>query len=528
MDGFMRLKIFFPLMLRFAMIMMLISCGDNALYQDTYDILIRGGEIIDGTGSRAYKADLLIKENMIVHVGKVDIEKIDAREIIDAAGKVVAPGFIDAHAHGDPLTTPGFENFLAMGVTTITLGQDGSSPMTGNISEWMDEVDHIQPGVNIGIFVGHGTVRRLTGVDYRTEVSTDDLDRMAQLVDIAMEAGCFGLSTGLEYEPGSLAGMDELVAIAKPVGRHGGLVMSHMRSEDDDKIESALEELLTQGLKADCPVQVSHIKITYGKDASRAEDILAQMEAAREKGLRVMADLYPYTASYTGIGIVFPDWVKPPYEYEKVVKTRRDELADYLRNRIALRNGPEATLFGTEPWVGMTLAEVAEQLNKPFEDVLIDDIGLRGASAAYFVMHDDVMERFMIDPYVMICSDGSPTMHHPRGYGSFARIIRKYVNEKNLLTLEEAIHKMTGLTASTIGYDAIDNPRGFIKPDFIADLVIFDPDAVRDTAVYEEPHRLAEGFDYVFVNGIAAIEDGVFTGKRGGVVLKKRSINNNK
>lgn len=515
-------------MLKFAMIMMLISCGDDALYHDTYDILIHGGEIIDGTGSSAYKADLLIKDDRIVHVGKVNTGKVDVRKIIDASGKVVAPGFIDAHAHGDPLSTPGFENFLAMGVTTITLGQDGASPIAGNISEWMDEVDNLQPGVNIGVFVGHGTVRRLAGVDYRTEVSPDDLERMAQLVDIAMEAGCFGLSTGLEYEPGSLAGMDELVAIAEPVGRRGGLVMSHMRSEDDDKIESALDELLTQGLRADCPVQVSHIKITYGKDVSRAEDLLERIETARKKGLRVTADLYPYTASYTGIGIVFPEWAKPPYEYEKVVKARRDELAEYLRNRIALRNGPEATLFGTEPWVGMTLDEVAVQLNKPFEDVLIDDIGLRGASAAYFVMHDDVMEHFMIDPYVMICSDGSPTMHHPRGYGSFARIIRKYVNEKNLLTLEKAIHKMSGLTASTIGYDVLENPRGFIKPDFIADLVIFDPDAVRDTAVYEEPHRLAEGFDYIFVNGIAAIEDGIFTGNRGGVVLKKQSIYNNK
>jgi N-acyl-D-amino-acid deacylase len=524
----MRLKIFFPLILKFAIIMMLISCGDDALYHDTYDILIRGGTIIDGTGNKGYTADLLIKDNMIVHVGKVNTEKIDAHEIIDAAGKVVAPGFIDAHAHGDPLSTPGFENFLAMGVTTITLGQDGSSPEVRNISEWMDEVDDIQPGVNIGMFVGHGTVRRLAGVDYRTEVYTNDLERMAQLVDIAMEAGCFGLSTGLEYEPGSLTGMDELVAIAQPVGRHGGLVMSHMRSEDDDKIESALEELLTQGLKADCPVQVSHIKITYGKDASRAEDILAQMVTAREKDLQVTSDLYPYTASYTGIGIVFPDWVKPPNEYEKVVEKRRDELAQFLRNRVAQRNGPEATLFGTEPWIGMTLADVALQLNKPFEDVLIDDIGLYGASAAYFVMHDDVMERFMIDPYVMICSDGSPTMHHPRGYGSFARIIRKYVNEKQLLTLEEAIHKMTGLTARTIGYDAIDNPRGFIKPNFTADLVIFNPDNVRDTAVFEKPHLLAEGFDYVFVNGIAAIEDGIFTGNRGGVVLKKQSINNNK
>ncbi len=503
-------------------ILLSVSCSDDALYYDTYDILIHNGTIVDGTGVEGYRADVLIKENNIVYVGRVNVERIDSREIFDATGKIVAPGFIDTHAHGDPLSTPEFENFLSMGVTTITLGQDGSSPRVRDISEWMDKVDNVEPGVNIGMFVGHGTVRRLSETGYSTEVDENKLDKMAKLIDKAMQAGCFGLSTGLEYEPGSLAGMDELVAIAKPVAAHGGLIMSHMRSEDDDKIEDAIDELITQGINAGLQkVHVSHIKIVYAREASRAETVLAKMGEAHEKGLQVTADLYPYTASYTGIGIVFPDWAKPPNDYEEAVATRRDELAGYLRERVMYRNGPEATLFGTKPWAGMTLAEVADKLNKPFEDVLINDIGPGGASAAYFVMNDDVMERFLIDPSVMISSDGSPTMRHPRGYGTFARIIQKYVNEKELLTLEEAIHKMTGLTAKTIGYDSIDKPRGFIKPNFAADLVIFSPENVRDLATFEEPHQLAQGFDYVIVNGTPAIKDGTFTGQRAGRVLRK-------
>lgn len=499
-----------------------ISCDTNELYDESYELLIHSGTVIDGTGNEGFRADVLIRDGMIVYIGEVDTEKIDASDVIDASGKIVAPGFIDAHAHGNPLSTPEFENFLAMGVTTITLGQDGSSPRVEDISVRMDEIDELIPGVNIAMFVGHGTVRHLSGVGYATVVNEGNIQRMVELVETAMQAGCFGISTGLEYEPGSLSEMDELVAIAEPVGRYGGLVMSHMRSEDDDKINDAVEELITQGMKADCPVQISHIKITYGKDESRAEDILAMMEEARGEGLQVTADVYPYTASFTGIGIVFPDWAKPPHDYDEVVRTRRDELAEYLRNRVMLRNGPEATLFGTPPWSGMTLAEVADDLGKPFEDVLIDDIGLGGASAAYFVMNENVMQRFLVDPYVMICSDGSPTMRHPRGYGTFARIIRKYVNELELLTLEEAIHKMTGLTATTIGYDVIENPRGYIKAGFAADIVIFDPADVNDRATYEEPHQLADGFDHVIVNGKFAIKERELTGERAGVVLRKK------
>jgi N-acyl-D-amino-acid deacylase len=243
------------------------------------------------------------------------------------------------------------------------------------------------------------------------------------------------------------------------------------------------------------------------------------MQAARTAGLRVTADIYPYNASYTGIGIVFPDWAKPPQDYAQVVKVRRAELAEHLRCRVTSRNGPGATLFGTDPWTGRTLAEVAAELGKPFEDVLIDEIGPDGASAAYFVMDAALQERLLVDPHVMICSDGSPTMQHPRGHGAFARVIRKFVVERKLLTLEEAVHKMTGLAAATIGLERI--KRGRLAEGYAADLLVFDPQQVRDNATYRQPHQLATGFAWVIVNGQIARENGKATGVRAGLVLKR-------
>jgi N-acyl-D-amino-acid deacylase len=484
-----------------------------------YDLLIRNGTVIDGAGAPGRKADVLIDGDRIARVGSVDAAKVWARRAIDATGMVVTPGFIDVHAHGDPLKTPEFENFLSMGVTTICLGQDGESPQ--DLAAWMREVEEARPGVNVATFVGHGTVRNLAGVELQRNPSRQQLQAMQRLVREAMQQGCLGLTTGLEYQPGSFANLEELIAVAQPVAQAGGLVMSHMRSEDDDAIEGALAELLAQGWGAGCPVHVSHIKVVYGHGAKRAEQILKQMQTARVGGLRVTADIYPYNASYTGIGIVFPDWAKPPHDYAQVVKTRRAELAEYLRDRVTRRNGPEATLFGTEPWTGKTLAQVAAQLDKPFEDVLIDDIGLGGAHAAYFVMDAELQERLLVDPHVMICSDGSSTSRHPRGHGAFARVIRKFVAERKLLSLEAAVHKMTGLAAATVGLDQV--KHGLLVEGYAADLLVFDPQQVRDNATYEEPHRLATGFAWVVVNGQIARDNGRATGSRAGRLLRRQA-----
>ncbi len=521
--------------------------GDELLSGEV-PVLVTNARIVDGTGSEARRGEVLVENGRIAavffddegdqdeqsgdHQGRNDrpqrhdLAERDDLYRIDAGGKVLAPGFIDAHAHGNPLSTPDFDNFLYMGVTTVSLGQDGRSPEDGSVSEWMDRVDARGTGVHILHFIGHGTVRERAGAPPVTGLEPDMLLQMQQVIADAMRDGSFGLSTGTEYSPGYHADAGELAAIARPVAKHGGLVMSHIRSEDDDLVEAAIEELIEQGRRSGAHVHVSHIKIVYGKGEARAEEVLAVLHRAREEGVEVTADLYPYAASFTGIGIVFPDWAMPPNDFDSVRTHRRDDLRQFLRERVMLRNGPEATLFGTAPWAGMTLAEVADSLGKPFEDVLIDDIPPGSASAAYFVMDEDVVRRLLLDPLVMVSSDGSPTMRHPRGYGSFAKIIRQYAMEEGVLSLEEAVHKMTGLTASTLGLDdpgQVAVPRGLIREGFAGDLVVFDPVAVRDRATFEEPHRLAEGMSWVIVDGVPVIAEGVRQPVNPAGVIRRRT-----
>nr|WKN39409.1 amidohydrolase family protein [Tunicatimonas sp. TK19036] len=481
----------------------------------TYTLLIEGGEMIDGTGAEGYPADVLTQGDSIVFIGEVDTTLVNVDQIIDATGKVVTPGFIDMHSHGDPLETPDFQNFLAMGVTTISLGKDGSSPDYENLDEWMQQVEDTVPGVNIAMFVGHGTLRMQSGIKYNPRPSQEQLADMGNLLERNLDAGCFGMTTGLEYVPGFYAPAYELEYLAKIVGEKGKLITSHVRNEDDDAVEASIQELLKQGQYS--RVNVSHMKVVYGEGESRAEEILAVLEEARQQGIEVTADVYPYTASYTGISILFPEWAKPPNQYEQVVANRRGELEKFLRNKVKQRNGPEATLLGTAPYAGKTLAQLAEESGKPFEDILIDDIKPGGASGAYFVMNDSLQARFIADPLVMISSDGSPTGRHPRGHGTFARIIEKFVVQDSVLTLADAIRKMTSLPAKTMGIA----DRGVVAVGKKADLLVFAPQQVRETATYENPFQLAEGIDCLIVNGKMALKKGAFTEQRYGQMLRK-------
>jgi N-acyl-D-amino-acid deacylase len=476
------------------------------------DLLIRDGLVLDGLGNPPLRADVVVDQGRILFVGTLGRHALSPARTIDARGRIVAPGFIDPHSHGDPLATPTFENFLAMGVTTITLGQDGSSPPVADLGDWLDAVAAAGIGTNLVMFVGHGTLRELAGIGTTAEPDLAGAAALEALLEQALEHA-FGLSLGLEYPPGLHAGELELRALARIVGARDRLIMSHLRNEDDDQLDASLDELIRQGSHA--RVHVAHIKSVYGRGAVRAEEILSRLEMARRNGVRITADLYPYTASYTGIGLLFPVWAKTQADFEVARPTREAELADHLRRRVLARNGPAATLLGTAPFAGQTLADLEQTSGKPFERVLIEDIGPEGASAAYFIMDEALQDRLLIDPRVAISSDGSPTGFHPRGHGTYARVIEEHVLARRLLELPEAVRKMTSLPAEIIGL----RDRGQVVPGFAADLVVFDPARVRARATYAEPLQRAEGFDVVVVNGRIAREDGVLaTGLHGAVV----------
>lgn len=465
-------------------------------YGYTFDYAIVGGTLIDGSGGPARQADLLIRYDSIVYIGQVDTSQLRVT-VLQANGKAVTPGFVDVHAHGNPLEDD-FDNFLSMGVTTVLLGQDGFSPVNSpafstprEFFDTLGKKDHL---INLSFLAGHGSLRQRAGLSDRRGLDSVETGTLVSLLDESLAAGCFGMSTGLEYLPGSLAESGELLALARKTGEYRTLVMSHLRSEDDQEMNASIGELLEQGRY--CQVHISHLKVVFGKDRTRAQELLAMLDSARRQGIRVSADVYPYTASYTGIGIVFPPWAKTRMDFEKARISRNSELRDYLYRKIMARNGPEATLFATRPFTGQTLAEVAMESGQDFVDVLLK-LGPQGASGAYFVMNEEIQEVFIVHPDIMIASDGGPALRHPRSSGTFAKIIEDYVAGRKLMSLETAIHKMSGLPARTLKLPL----RGELREGFKADILIFDPMEVRNRASYEDPFRKATGFQTVMING---------------------------
>ena len=431
--------------------------GNQQLHaQDSADLLIINGTIADGTGKQLFQADILIRGDSIAYIGEINPDTLEVEQTIDASGKIVAPGFIDMHAHGNPVRTPEFENFLHMGVTTIVLGQDGSSPADGLLEEWFEEVKKASPSVNIATLVGHGTLRKSAGLGEDKEVFERDIEQMQLELQRGLEAGALGMSLGLEYVPGMYANTNELSALAKIVGEYDGIIMSHMRSEDDSKIMTSLEELASLGEYS--RVHASHFKVVYGRGEERADEVLNKINSFNKNGIKFTADTYPYAASYTGIGIVFPAWAKTEKEWRAIMKENPEVLREFLTSKVEQRNGPDAILFGSGKYAGKTLAEAAQSEGISPVDLLLQ-IGPNAASAAHFVMNEELQDRIAIAEGVMISSDGSPNMRHPRGYGSFAKVIRKYVVEQQALSVEEAVHKMTGLSAKTLGITDRGNRR---------------------------------------------------------------------
>jgi N-acyl-D-aspartate/D-glutamate deacylase len=478
-------------------------------------LVLRDVLLVDGSGQPGRRSDVLVRGERIERIGRVSDQDARGLRIVEGGGRVLAPGFIDLHTHGDPLEEA-YTQYLAMGVTTIVLGQDGGSPAlpgaelaAGSLPSWMDALARATPDINVATLSGHGALRRRAGIDDGTRHPSDaQLSRMQAILEHDLRAGAFGLSTGLEYVPGRYAEMRELAGLGPVVARFDGVAMSHMRSEDADDVRDSIRELVAASGPA--RAHVSHLKMVYGKGEAAAESLLAFLQSLRTPSQPLTADAYPYEASYTGVAILFPEWALPPTDYAGVLRSRRDELRAYLQQRMEKRNGPGALLFGTGPHAGRTLEQVAAEQGKPFADVLLD-IGPGGGQAAHFVMDRALQDRLLLDPRVALCTDGSPGGSHPRSAGTYARWIEEFVVKQPRVKLEEAVRKATSLPASILRLP----DRGTIRPGAQADLVLFDPAKVHAKADYVHPTTRAEGFDLVVVNGQPAFEAGEAVGRAG-------------
>jgi len=504
------------------------------------DIAILNGQVIDGTNSPQYQADVLIEDGRITFIGDLDEKNLKAKKVIDATGRWITPGFIDLHPHGNPLVAKSFNNFLSQGVTTVVLGQDGRSPMVEQVryvvlypewkaasegkpteykgpvtlKQWMEALDKKGVEVNIIPTSGHGT-NRLVAMALETDMTDEQIDRTEEILRADMEAGAWGISSGLEYVPGRYATLEELLYLAKIVGEYDGVIFSHIRSEDQDKIGAAIDEAVAQGQYA--RIGVSHLKVVYGKSIEDAEMVLGKIRQARNKGIEIIADTYPYLAGYACMTLVYPSWAKRREEWNDAVLNRREELEDALRKRVIKRNGPEAILIASGKYTGKTLKEVAEQLEMPFEKVLIDEFGFCGPGAAHRIMREDIQEKFIAAPDVAISTDGGPWINHPRSWGSYPKVLDEYTLRKKLMSVELAIHKMTGLPANFLRLP----DRGILKKGNIADVLLIDPRKVKSNATWTKANQVASGFDAVIVNGILASKEGQVVCSKAGKVLRR-------
>lgn len=488
------------------------------------DLLIQHATVVDGSGAPGFRADVAIKGDEIVFVGNGPPEGMTAKRVIDAAGFVLSPGFIDSHAHGDP-ERGDFNSYIAMGVTTIALGQDGQGayrrPEKGSsvrperlLRDWISRLDGSGAQLNLVPFSGHATLRHLAGIPDTKTVTDDQQERMNDLLKAELEAGSFGLSTGLEYVPGRYSQIAELRSLGRQVAAADAIILSHLRSEDSGVIEDSVQELVDYG--AGGRIQVSHLKIVYGKSADEAARLLTFLESKRLSGARLSADVYPYNAGYGSLGFLFPEWALPPADYKKVVRTRRPELLAYLRGRMSRRGGPGALLLGSPPFAGKTLAVAAAERGKKFEEVLLE-LGPSGGHGAHFVIDEAAQDVLVTSPITAISTDGAPGARHPRSTGTYAKLIEQYVIGQRRLTIEEAVRKSSGLPAALLGI----SDRGLIRVGNKADLLLFDPKAVKANSTYLDPFAISAGFDFVMINGVVVRDRGAVVPGRPGRVLRR-------
>ncbi|HWS85463.1 MAG TPA: D-aminoacylase [Pyrinomonadaceae bacterium] len=497
-----------------------------------FDLVINNARVVDGSGNPWFRADVAIKGGRIARVGRVAAS--EGARAIDAGGKILAPGFIDVHTHAEDIyELPDAENFVRMGVTTLVTGNCGGSVV--DVGQFLGRVKETPLAVNLATLVGHNSVRReVFGLANRAP-TPEELERMKALVEQAMRDGAVGLSTGLIYVPGTYAKTDEVLELARVAARHGGVYATHMRNEGL-RVEEAIRESIEIGEKAGLPVEISHFKVSAKKLWGRSDATLGLVREARGRGLAVTVDQYVYTASSTSLDSRLPDWVleggreegrkrvADPEQHKRIVREMKEGLKrgghkDYSFAMVASH--------GARPeYNGKSIAEIT-RLARGKKDVesqieqILEMYSAGGAQMVYHSMSEEDVRRILREPFTMVASDSGVRrfgegVPHPRGYGNNARVLGTYVRDLRLVTLEDAVRKMTSLPAQTFGL----RDRGLVREGMAADLVVFDEAKVADPSTFESPHRYAEGFSYVVVGGAVVLDDGRMTGARPGAALR--------
>lgn len=498
-----------------------------------YDLLITNARIVDGTGGAAFNGDIAVKGNRIVRIGA--ISPGSATRIIDAAGHVVAPGFIDVHTHVEEISkSPAAENFIRMGVTTVVTGNCGSSAI--DVSGFYVINERSRPAVNVTTLIGLNSVRAFVMDSANRDATPDELQLMKTIVEQGMKDGALGLSTGLIYIPGTYAKTDEIISLARVATRYGGIYATHMRDEGI-RIEEGIEEAIRVGDEAHIPVEISHFKVTSKKLWNESSRALKLIEEARTRGLSVTVDQYAYTASSTSIDVLLPKWVR---EEGREGAMRR--LADKNTRAGVVRemkkdlheNGFEdysyAVVASYKPnpsFNGKSVVEITKHVRpKSTLDDQIEQIfgmyGEGGAAMIYHNMSENDVQEIMREPFTLIASDSrvhtpGEDIPHPRGYGNNPRVLGRYVRELGLITLEDAVRKMTSLPAQVFGL----RDRGLVREGMAADLVIFDENRIGDTASFAQPRLNPVGISHVIVNGKLVFADGVLSAERPGEMLRR-------